>query len=59
VAAEVRFLLDGEVIAIDAPDAGASVLDLLRYRLRRTGAARRAAPVGKATLEPLPARGRG
>jgi hypothetical protein len=37
VAAEVRFLPDGEAIAVDAPDASASVLDLLRYCLRRSG----------------------
>lgn len=35
-AAMIRFLLDGEVIAVEAA-ATASVLDLIRYRLRRTG----------------------
>ncbi|WP_404338591.1 xanthine dehydrogenase small subunit [Sphingomonas sp. MMS12-HWE2-04] len=33
----IRFLLDGEVIAIDAPDPTGTLLDLLRYRMRRTG----------------------
>lgn len=33
----VRFLLDGEVIEIADVDPTATVLDLLRYRLRRTG----------------------
>ncbi|MES1972025.1 MAG: xanthine dehydrogenase small subunit [Pseudomonadota bacterium] len=33
----VRFLLDGEIVTIDDAQATASVLDLLRYRLRRTG----------------------
>ena len=33
----VRFLLDGEVVTLDAPDPTGTVLDLLRYRLRRTG----------------------
>ncbi len=32
----IRFLLDGETIEVDA-DATDTVLDLLRYRLRRTG----------------------
>ncbi|WP_156679791.1 xanthine dehydrogenase small subunit [Sphingomonas profundi] len=35
--ATVRFLLDGETIALDDPDPTGTVLDLLRYRLRRTG----------------------
>ncbi|WP_254460638.1 xanthine dehydrogenase small subunit [Xanthomonas sacchari] len=33
----VRFLLDGQVMELDAGDPTASVLDLLRYRLGRTG----------------------
>ncbi|PZU61057.1 MAG: xanthine dehydrogenase small subunit [Sphingobium sp.] len=33
----VRFLLDGEVVTLDGVDPTATVLDLLRYRLRRTG----------------------
>ncbi|MDF0541848.1 xanthine dehydrogenase small subunit [Sphingobium sp. H39-3-25] len=33
----VRFLLDGEVVEIADVDPTATVLDLLRYRLRRTG----------------------
>ncbi|AJP71109.1 xanthine dehydrogenase small subunit [Sphingomonas hengshuiensis] len=33
----IRFLLDGEVIAIEAPDPTGTLLDLLRYRMRRTG----------------------
>ncbi|MEE4453322.1 xanthine dehydrogenase small subunit [Novosphingobium resinovorum] len=33
----VRFLLDGEVIELDAVDPTATVLDHLRYRMRRTG----------------------
>jgi xanthine dehydrogenase small subunit len=33
----VRFLLDGEVVSLDSVDPTATVLDLLRYRLRRTG----------------------
>lgn len=33
----IRFLLDGEVIEIAAPDPTGTLLDLLRYRLRRTG----------------------
>jgi len=33
----VRFLLDGEVIELAEVDPTASVLDHLRYRLRRTG----------------------
>ncbi|WP_041499660.1 2Fe-2S iron-sulfur cluster-binding protein, partial [Xanthomonas sacchari] len=33
----VRFLLDGQVMELDAADPTASVLDLLRYRLGRTG----------------------
>ena len=33
----VRFLLDDEIVTIDNAQATASVLDLLRYRLRRTG----------------------
>lgn len=33
----VRFLLDGEVIEIDAADGQATALDLIRYKLRRTG----------------------
>ena len=32
-----RFLLDGEVIAQDDPDPTATMLDFLRYTLRRTG----------------------
>jgi xanthine dehydrogenase small subunit len=33
----IRFLLDGEVIEIAAPDPTGTLLDWLRYRLRRTG----------------------
>ena len=33
----VRFLLDGQTIALTNVDPTATVLDLLRYRLRRTG----------------------
>ncbi|WP_242123453.1 xanthine dehydrogenase small subunit [Sphingobium sp. Sx8-8] len=33
----VRFLLDGEVVAIDAVDPTATLLDHLRTRMRRTG----------------------
>jgi len=33
----VRFLLDGQVLELEAVDPTASVLDLLRYRLGRTG----------------------
>ncbi|EKM99511.1 xanthine dehydrogenase small subunit [Acidocella sp. MX-AZ02] len=33
----VRFLLDGEVITLDAPDPTGTVLELLRGPLRRTG----------------------
>ncbi|NYF20529.1 xanthine dehydrogenase small subunit [Xanthomonas sp. JAI131] len=33
----VRFLLDGQVLELEAGDPTASVLDLLRYRLGRTG----------------------
>ncbi|OAX58939.1 xanthine dehydrogenase small subunit [Xanthomonas graminis] len=33
----VRFLLDGQVLELEATDPTASVLDLLRYRLGRTG----------------------
>jgi xanthine dehydrogenase small subunit len=33
----IRFLLDGEVIEVEDPDATGTVLDLLRYELRRTG----------------------
>jgi xanthine dehydrogenase small subunit len=33
----VRFLLDGEVIEIDAADPQSTALDLIRYSLRRTG----------------------
>jgi xanthine dehydrogenase small subunit len=33
----IRFLLDGEVIEVDNPDPTATVLDHLRYSLRRTG----------------------
>jgi len=33
----IRFLLDGEVIEIADPDPTATVLDYLRYTLRRTG----------------------
>ena len=33
----IRFLLDGEVIEVDEPDPTVTVLDTLRYRLRRTG----------------------
>ncbi|MEG3122888.1 xanthine dehydrogenase small subunit [Sphingomonas sp. GB1N7] len=36
MAAEIRFLLDGEIVSV-AAGATDSVLDLLRYRLRRTG----------------------
>ena len=35
--ATVRFLLDGETIVVDDPDPTATLLDLLRTRLRRTG----------------------
>jgi xanthine dehydrogenase small subunit len=34
---QVRFLLDGEVIEAECPDPTATVLDYLRYDLRRTG----------------------
>jgi xanthine dehydrogenase small subunit len=33
----IRFLLDGEVIEVEDPDPTGTVLDLLRYTLRRTG----------------------
>jgi xanthine dehydrogenase small subunit len=33
----IRFLLDGEVIEVDDPDPTGTVLDYLRYTLRRTG----------------------
>lgn len=33
----IRFLLDGEVLTLEAPDPTGTLLDLLRYRLRRTG----------------------
>jgi xanthine dehydrogenase small subunit len=33
----VRFLLDGEVITLPAPDPTGTLLDYLRYQLRRTG----------------------
>ena len=33
----VRFLLDGEIVAIPDPDPTATLLEHLRYRLRRTG----------------------
>lgn len=33
----IRFLLDGEVITLDDPDPTATLLDHLRYRMRRTG----------------------
>ena len=33
----VRFLLDGEMIEVETPDPAATVLDYLRYDLRRTG----------------------
>src|SRR5688500_10417296 len=33
----VRFLLDGDVIEVETPDPTATVLDYLRYDLRRTG----------------------
>lgn len=33
----IRFLLNGETMALDAVDPTATVLDLLRYRLRRIG----------------------
>jgi xanthine dehydrogenase small subunit len=33
----IRFVLDGEVIEVDDPDPTATVLDYLRYTLRRTG----------------------
>ncbi|HEX8366601.1 MAG TPA: xanthine dehydrogenase small subunit [Allosphingosinicella sp.] len=33
----IRFLLDGEVIEVDEPDPTVTVLDYLRYTLRRTG----------------------
>ncbi len=37
MAAEVRFLLDGEIVTVDASDPSATALDLIRYDLRRTG----------------------
>ena len=33
----IRFLLDGEVIEVEDPDPTGTVLDYLRYTLRRTG----------------------
>jgi len=33
----IRFLLDGEVVEVDGDDPQATALDLIRYRLRRTG----------------------
>jgi xanthine dehydrogenase small subunit len=33
----IRFVLDGEVIEVDEPDPAGTVLDYLRYTLRRTG----------------------
>ena len=33
----IRFILDGEVIEVTNPDPTGTVLDLLRYTLRRTG----------------------
>ncbi|HYI48401.1 MAG TPA: xanthine dehydrogenase small subunit [Allosphingosinicella sp.] len=33
----IRFLLDGEAIEVDDPDPSATVLDYVRYTLRRTG----------------------
>ena len=36
-AAMIRFLLDGEVIEVEDPDPTGTVLDYLRYTLRRTG----------------------
>ncbi len=33
----IRFVLDGEVIEVENPDPTGTVLDLLRYTLRRTG----------------------
>ena len=33
----IRFLLDGEVIEVEDPDPAGTVLDYLRYTLRRTG----------------------
>lgn len=33
----IRFLLDGNVVEIEEPDPAGSVLDYLRYTLRRTG----------------------
>ncbi|MEA3043198.1 MAG: xanthine dehydrogenase small subunit, partial [Sphingomonadales bacterium] len=33
----IRFLLDGEVIEVEDPDPTGTVLDFLRYTLRRTG----------------------
>ncbi len=33
----IRFLLDGEVIEVEEPDPTGTVLDYLRYTLRRTG----------------------
>jgi xanthine dehydrogenase small subunit len=33
----IRFLLDGEVIEVEEPDPAGTVLDFLRYTLRRTG----------------------
>jgi xanthine dehydrogenase small subunit len=33
----IRFVLDGEVIEVEDPDPTATVLDFLRYTLRRTG----------------------
>ena len=34
---QIRFLLDGEVIEAECPDPTATLLDYLRYELRRTG----------------------
>jgi xanthine dehydrogenase small subunit len=34
---QVRFLLDGEVVEAECPDPTATLLDYLRYALRRTG----------------------
>lgn len=34
---QVRFLLDGDLIEVETPDPAATLLDYLRYDLRRTG----------------------
>lgn len=37
MAGSIQFVLDGEVVSVEAAEPSATVLDLLRYRLRRTG----------------------